>query len=77
MGTIRVTRQVPGQKAPTSWADMGLPVEPPPPPAVPGFVSAAPLVVGAFSVILFRLNAIGLFGEGPDLDALVEEWSKL
>ena len=69
--------EVPGQKAPTSWADAGLPPEAPPPPAVPAFVSAAPLVVGGFSVLLFTLNAVGAFGEGPDLDALVEEWSKL
>ena len=65
------------EKAPTSWADAGLPPEPPPPPAVPAFVSLAPLVVGGFSLTLFLLNGIGLFGEGPDLDKLAEEWSNL
>ena len=64
-------------KAPTSWADAGLPPEAPAPPAVPAFVSAAPLVVGGFSLLLFTLNAVGLFGEGPDLDALVEELSNM
>lgn len=65
------------QKAPTSWADMGLPKEPERAPEVPFFVSIAPLVVGGFSVLLFLLNAVGVFGDGPDLDALVEEWSNL
>jgi hypothetical protein len=65
------------EKAPASWADLGLPDKGPAPPAVSPLVSAAPLVVGAFSVLLFLLNAVGLFGDGPDLDALVEEWSKL
>jgi len=64
-------------KAPTSWADLGLPSKPPEPPAVPAFVSAAPLVLGGFSVLLFALNAVGLFGDGPDLDKLVDEWAQL
>ena len=64
-------------KAPTSWADLGLPSKPPEPPAVPAILSAAPLVLGGFSVLLFTLNALGLFGDGPDLDKLVEEWSQL
>ena len=65
------------EKAPASWADLGLPPEAPPPPAIPAFLSVAPAVVGGFSVLLYILNAVGLFGEGPDLDALVEEWSKV
>ena len=65
------------RKAPTSWADLGLPPVPEQDPAVPAFLSAAPIVLGVFSVFLFLLNAVGLFGEGPDLDALVEEWSKV
>jgi hypothetical protein len=60
-----------------SWADLGLPAKGPEEPAVPAFVSYAPLVVGGFSLTLFLLNAVGLFGDGPDLDALVEEWSQL
>ena len=42
-----------------------------------GWLSVAPLVLGVFSVVLFVLNALGIFGEGPDLDALVEDWSEL
>ena len=63
--------------APTSWADMGLPMEADRGPPVPAYVTQAPLVVGGFAFGLFVLNAIGIFGEGPDLDALVDEWSKL
>ena len=65
------------EKAPTSWADMGLPAEPIPQPEIPQLLQVAPLAIGAFSVLLFLLNTVGLFGEGPDLDALAEEWSKL
>ena len=63
--------------APTSWADLGIPLEKDDAPVVPAFVSQAPLFVGGFSVMLFLLNSFGLFGEGPDLDALAEEWSKM
>lgn len=65
------------EKAPASWADLGLPPEAPPPPAIPAWLSVAPAVIGGFSVLLFTLNALGLFGDGPDIDALVEEWSKV
>jgi hypothetical protein len=64
-------------KAPSSWADLGLPPEAEPAPAIPQLLQVAPLVLGGFSVLLFLLNAVGLFGDGPDLDALVEEWSNL
>lgn len=63
--------------APTSWADLGVPPEKEQDDPMMGAISVAPLVVGAFSLGLFLLNAVGAFGEGPDLDALVEEWSKL
>ena len=63
--------------APTSWADLGLPAEPVAGPEVPAALQVAPLVLGAVSIILFILNGIGAFGDGPDLDALVEEWSKI
>ena len=63
--------------APKSWADLGVPAEAEPDNPMMGAVSVAPLIVGAFSVGLFLLNTVGAFGEGPDLDALVEEWSKL
>ena len=63
--------------APTSWADLGVPPEKEQDDPMMGAISVAPLVVGAFSLRLFLLNAVGAFGEGPDLDALVEEWSKL
>ena len=62
------------------------PLEPPPQPefmleqppgvAVPGWLSTAPLLIGAFSITLFVLNTYGVFGEGPDLDALADGWSK-
>ena len=68
---------VEAKSAPTSWADLGLPPEPDNGPEVPAFLSVAPAVIGGFSVLLFLLNSVGLFGEGPDLDALAEEWSKL
>ena len=67
----------PGSKAPTSWADMGLPEEAPPEPEIPALLAQAPLVLGGFSVLLFLLNGVGLFGEGPDIDKLAEEWSNL
>ena len=63
--------------APTSWADLGVPKEAEPDDANMQMLSVAPLVVGAFSATLFTLNLFGLFGDGPDLDALVDEWSKL
>ena len=59
-----------------SLGDLGNPVKPVEPPAVPAVLSAAPLVVGAFSVLLFVLNAFGLFGDGPGLDELAREWSQ-
>ncbi len=63
--------------APKSWADLGLPPEPEPPPAVPAVLQWAPLAVGGFALGLFALNAIGVFGEGPDLDAWVNEMSEV
>jgi hypothetical protein len=63
--------------APTSWADLGVPPEKEQDNPMMGAISVAPLVVGAFSLGLYLLNGFGAFGEGPDLDALVEEWSKL
>ena len=63
--------------APTSWADLGVPKEAEPDLGVSSLLSTAPLVLGVFSIGLFLLNSFGAFGEGPDLDALVEEWSKL
>lgn len=62
--------------APKSWADLGVPPEPEPENPLSGALSIAPLVLGALSVGLFLLNNLGTFGEGPDLDALVEEWSR-
>ena len=35
-------------------------------------LTALPLGLGIFSVVLFGLNALGLFGEGPDLDSLAQ-----
>eukprot|EP00965_Chrysotila_dentata_P203035 6181478-Pleurochrysis_carterae.AAC.4 len=63
--------------APASWADLGNPKKVQEPASVDPLLSALPLVAGAFALVLFVLNAFGLFGEGPDLDALAEEWSKL
>ena len=63
--------------SPSSWADLGLPTEPVPEVEIPAILQFAPAVLGVFSVLLFLLNGVGLFGEGPDLDALAEEWSKL
>ena len=68
--------EVPGE-APKSWADLGLPPPPPPEPLINPLLSVAPLFLGAFSVGLFLLNQIGAFGDGSDIEALVEEWSKL
>lgn len=70
--------KVDDKSAPASWADLGLPSTPQTEyPTVPAFLQQAPLVIGVFSVLLFGLNQAGLFGEGPDLDALAEEWSKM
>ena len=49
-------------------------VEPLAQPAVPSWLSIAPPVIGSISLILFVLNSQGVFGEGPDLDALAA-WS--
>ena len=49
--------------------------EPLPEVAVPGWLSIAPPAIGAISILLFVLNLYGVFGEGPDLDALANEWS--
>jgi hypothetical protein len=58
-------------EAPSSWADLGTPPEPVEPPAVPAALTYVPLFIGLFSVITFALNAIGVFGEGPDVEAWV------
>lgn len=63
--------------APTSWADLGVPPEPEPENPLNGILGVAPLVLLFFSVATYLLNQSGAFGEGPDVDALVEEWSKL
>jgi hypothetical protein len=65
------------QDAPKSWADLGLPPEAPEPPAISPLLSVAPVLLGVFSVGLYLLNQAGLFGDGPDVEALVEEWSNL
>ena len=36
----------------------------------PSWLSTAPPLIGGFSILLFVLNIYGVFGEGPDLDAL-------
>jgi len=59
-------------EAPKSYADLGLKPEVPEPPAVPAFVTAAPPVLIAFSAALVLLNNFGAFGEGPDMDAIIE-----
>lgn len=63
--------------APTSWGDAGLPLEAPPDVGVPGWLTTLPNVIAVFALGLFLLNQLGIFGEGPDIDALAEEWSKL
>ena len=45
-------------------------VGPPEEVTVPAWLTIAPPAVGAFSVVLFVLNAFGVFGEGPDLSTL-------
>ena len=58
----------------------GLAEEPPPPlpeVVVPGWLAVAPPVIFAFSIALAVLNSVGAFGEGPDLDALAGEWSRM
>ena len=42
---------------------------------VPGWLSVAPPAIGAISILLFVLNSFGIFGEGPDLDALAAQLS--
>ena len=59
-------------EAPKSFADLGLKPEVPDQPEVPGFITAAPPVLIAFSAALVVLNNLGTFGDGPDLDAFVE-----
>ena len=44
---------------------------------MPPATSGVSDTVGVFALLLFVLNTFGLFGEGPDLDALAEEWSKV
>ena len=41
-------------------------------------INQAPLFLGGLSLVLFLFNAIGAFGEGPDLDKLaadLEDWA--
>ena len=41
-------------------------------------VNQAPLFLGGLSLLLFLFNAVGAFGEGPDLDKLaadLEDWA--
>ena len=55
-------------KAPSSWADLGLPQSTVPEPEIPAFLNIAPAVLGVLSVTSLLLNNAGVFGEGPDLD---------
>lgn len=64
---LEALNEVPGFKAPASLADLGLPPEAPPPPAVSPLLSFAPIVVGAFAFFLFLFNQFGLFGDGAEL----------
>ena len=59
-------------KAPASWADLGLPRTEVPEPEIPAVLSIAPLVLGVLSVTSLLLNNAGFFGEGPDLDELAK-----
>ena len=63
-------------QAPKSWADLGLPPKPPQEPAIPAALSILPPVLGGTSVLMLLLNKYGVFGEGPDLDALAESLSQ-
>ena len=38
--------------------------------AVPKLLEQAPIFLGVFALLLFVLNAIGVFGSGPELEAL-------
>lgn len=57
-------------EAPTSWAALGEKPKVADAPAVPKLLEQAPIFLGVFALLLFVLNAIGVFGSGPELEAL-------